>query len=291
MDRFTPNKTALWILLACAILAAAGCHRNQSTANSGTPNSANPTAAQPSPTDTATPPSTAAAPPAQSSASTAAASTAPATAPSASTAPASATPATTPSGVPSSATPPPPADTQQATAAAPQPAPVVVPEGTTLRIRINQHISVKTSHAGDAFDGTIVDPVTANGAEVIPAGSLAQGRVVEAHRRGHFKGQSVLELRLVGLDVNGRHYHLDTSTVARTKKGKGKRTAAFIGGGAGLGMLIGGIASGGAGLVIGGLSGAGAGTLGAAFTGNRDIDIPAETVMSFRLVQPIELRG
>jgi len=170
------------------------------------------------------------------------------------------------------------------------PAPVVVPDGTVLRIRVNQRISVKTSHAGDAFDGTIVSPVAVNGVEVIPAGSIARGRVVASHKRGHFKGRSVLELTLVGLDVNGRHYRLDTGTVVRTKKGKGKRTAAFIGGGTGVGMLIGGVASGGVGLLIGGLSGAGAGTLGAAFTGNKDIDIPAETVMSFRLDQPIRLQ-
>jgi hypothetical protein len=280
MNQLTPKKKALEILVACAIIAVAGCHRNQSA--SGTPNAATQSAAQPANTDAATPPSTAATPP---SASSAAAPTAPAPAPSASTAP-----APVPSGAQGPTTQPPPPDAQQANVAPPQPAPVVVPEGTTLRMRINQHISVKTSRAGDTFDGTMVDPVLVNGAEVIPAGSLAQGRVVQAHRRGHFKGRSVLELRLVGVDVNGRHYHLDTSTVARTKKGKGKRTAAFIGGGAGLGMLIGGIATGGAGLVIGGLSGAGAGTLGAAFTGNRDIDIPAETVMSFRLAQPVELR-
>jgi hypothetical protein len=132
--------------------------------------------------------------------------------------------------------------------------------------------------------------VAVNGVEVIPAGSIARGRVVASHKRGHFKGRSVLELTLTGLDVNGRHYRLDTGTVVRTKNGKGKRTAAFIGGGAGVGMLIGGVASGGVGLLIGGLSGAGAGTLGAAFTGNKDIDIPAETVMSFRLDQPIQLR-
>jgi len=285
MKRYTPKKTAL--LLACVILAVAGCHRSQNaqstqntapqspTANPQSQSTTQPTA-DPNATAATAPPSTAAQ----------AASSAPAYPGAAPASAASAMPAQT-SSQPSA---PPPPDAQQANVAPPQPAPVVVPEGTTLRIRINQHISVKTSHAGDTFDGTIVDPVMVNGAEVIPAGSLAQGRVVEAHRRGHFKGRSVLELRLVGLDVNGRHYHLDTSTVARTKKGKGKRTAAFIGGGAGLGMLIGGIASGGAGLVIGGLSGAGAGTLGAAFTGNRDIDIPAETVMSFRLAQPVELR-
>ena len=287
MKRFTPKKTAL--LLACVTLAVAGCHRNQSaqsTQNTAAQSSAANPQSQSATQPMADPNATAA---------TAPNSTAPQPASGAPAYPGAA-PASAPATVPArpsaygSAVPPPPPDAQQANVAPPEPAPVVVPSGTVLRIRINEHISVKTSHAGDRFDGTIVDPVMVDGAEVIPAGSMAQGRVVEAHRRGRFKGRSSLELRLVGLDANGRHYRLDTSTVARTKKGKGKRTAAFIGGGAGLGMLIGGIASGGAGLVIGGLSGAGAGTLGAAFTGNRDIDIPAETVMSFRLAQPVELQ-
>jgi hypothetical protein len=129
-----------------------------------------------------------------------------------------------------------------------------------------------------------------NGVTAIPAGSRAEGVVLRSHRRGHFKGRSILQLTLTGLDVNGRHYQIDTRSLTRTKKGKGKRTAAFIGGGSGLGMLIGGVATGGVGLVIGGLSGAGAGTLGAAFTGNRDINLPAESIVRFRLSQPIQLQ-
>jgi len=282
MNLLRPNKMAPGLLLACLVLAVAGCHKNQSQQTSETPNAQTQPAAQP-----ASNPENAANPAAPATTSSPAASNAPA-------APSAANPATAPESAP------PPAAPAQATASPgpavqqaqnePQPAPVVVPGGTTLRIRINQHISVKTSHAGDPFDGTIVEPVAVKGTDVIPAGSLVQGRVVESKRRGRFKGQSVLELTLTSLDVNGRHYRLDTSTISRTKKGKGKRTAAFIGGGTGVGMLIGGVASGGVGLLIGGLSGAGAGTLGAAFTGNRDIEIPAETVMSFRLDQPIQLR-
>ena len=66
-----------------------------------------------------------------------------------------------------------------------------------------------------------------------------------------------------------------------------KRSAAFIGGGSGLGMLIGGLASGGTGLLIGGLAGGGAGTAAAGLTGNRDIDIPAESVVHFKLASDL----
>jgi hypothetical protein len=114
--------------------------------------------------------------------------------------------------------------------------------------------------------------------------------VDRAHRRGHFKGASLLELRLTSLDQDGHHYRIDTQDVVRSKQGKGKRSAGFIGGGAGLGMLIGGVATGGVGLLVGGLAGGGAGTLGAAFTGNKDITIPAESVLTFRLAGAIHIQ-
>ena len=284
MKRFAQGNVLHWLLVGCLFIAVAGCHKNQNAQNSSAQTPSTPSTAQPpanADNSSATPPVTSPTPnnpvPDASSA------------PSANTATTNPASTLAPAASPQSAAPaPPPAGAQQASNA--QPEPVVVPDGTVLHIRINQRISVKTSHEGDPFDGTIVNPVAVNGVEVIPAGSIARGRVVASHKRGHFKGRSVLELTLTGLDVNGRHYRLDTGTVVRTKNGKGKRTAAFIGGGAGVGMLIGGVASGGVGLLIGGLSGAGAGTLGAAFTGNKDIDIPAETVMSFRLDQPIQLR-
>jgi hypothetical protein len=137
--------------------------------------------------------------------------------------------------------------------------------------------------AGEHFTGEIVEPVMSNGTVLIPRGTPVRGRIDEAHRRGHFKGRSVLELRLVSMTLNGYQYGLDTHDTVRSKKGKGKRSAGLIGGLTGAGMLIGGIASGGVGLAIGGASGAGAGTLLAGTTGNRDIVIPAESIVHFRL--------
>jgi hypothetical protein len=172
-----------------------------------------------------------------------------------------------------------------------RPADVNIPAGTTLEIRINQHISVKSSRVGDRFDGEVVEPVEqSNGSVIIPKGTPVNGVVDAAHRRGHFRGRSILQLRLTYLTLNGTRYPITTGDLTRTKKGKGKRSAAIIGGGSGLGMLIGGVATGGVGLLIGGLAGGGAGTAVSGLTGNRDIEIPSESIVRFRLADNLVLQ-
>jgi hypothetical protein len=168
---------------------------------------------------------------------------------------------------------------------------VNIPAGSTLSIRINQRISVKTTPPGARFDGEVVDPwVDNNGRVILPKGTPVEGIVDSSHKRGHFKGASILQLRLTSLELNGTRYPIETRDITRTKKGKGKRSAAFIGGGTGLGMLIGGVASGGTGLLIGGLAGGGAGTAVAGLTGNRDLDIPAESIVRFKLSDDLTLQ-
>jgi len=177
-----------------------------------------------------------------------------------------------------SAVPPPPVIPVNAT----------IPAGTTLAIRMDQRINVKTSRAGDTFTGEIVDPVVgSDNRMLVPKGAQVGGVVDMSHRRGHFKGRSTLELRLTSLTLNGTQYPLATPDIVRSKKGKGRRSAGMIGGGAGLGMLVGGVATGGVGLLVGGLVGGGAGTAAAGLTGNRDIDIPAESIVHFKLADDL----
>ena len=173
-------------------------------------------------------------------------------------------------------------------AAPPAPAEVSIPAGTSLAVRVDQRISVRTSHAGETFTGEIVEPITAiDGNLLVPKGSRVRGVIDAAHRRGRFKGASLLELRLTAMSIDRREYPVRTRDLTERKKGKGKRSAAFIGGGSGLGMLLGGLAGGGTGVLIGGLAGGGAGTAAAGFTGNRDLDIPAESIVHFKLANDL----
>jgi len=167
---------------------------------------------------------------------------------------------------------------------------VVVPAGTTLTVRLGQSVGSKISTAGQTFTATMATPVDVGGKNVIPAGAAASGVVTDAKPLGRFKGGAVLQIKLTSVTINGSERAIDTSAVTRAEKGKGKRTAVLTGGGAGLGAIIGGLAGGGKGAAIGALAGAGAGGAGSAFTGNKDVVLPAESAVSFKLEAPLEIK-
>ena len=167
---------------------------------------------------------------------------------------------------------------------------VVVPAGTTITVRLNESVGSKISSPGQSFGATVATPVKVEGATVIPEGAAATGTVVDAKPLGRFKGGAALEIKLTSVTVNGSSREVQTSAMTRTLQGKGKRTAVLTGGGAAAGALIGGLLGGGKGAAIGAVSGAGAGGAGSAFTGNKDIVLPAESALSFKLEQPLEVK-
>jgi hypothetical protein len=171
----------------------------------------------------------------------------------------------------------------------PPPQPIIVPAGTVLTVRVGQALSSKNSNAGDSFTATLVQPVSVEGVPAIPARSAVVGTVVTAKAKGKIKGEGELTLALTSITVQGQSYNIRTAVLENTIKGKGKRTAATTGGGAAGGALIGGIAGGGKGAAIGALIGGGAGLAGGAATGNKQIEIPAESALSFRLSAPLTL--
>ncbi len=168
--------------------------------------------------------------------------------------------------------------------------PIVIPVGTALTVRLGQAVGSKISQPGQSFSATLANAVEVGGKTIIPAGATATGTVTDAKPLGRFKGGASLALQLTSINFNGTDNAIQTSSVTQAEKGKGKRTAVLAGGGAGLGALVGGLAGGGKGLAIGALAGAGAGTAGAAFTGNKDIVLPAESALSFTLSQPLEVK-
>jgi len=171
----------------------------------------------------------------------------------------------------------------------PKPQPLVVPAGTVLSVRTGQALGSKSSQTGQAFLATLAQPVSVNGRSALTAGSTVSGTVVTAKAKGKVKGEGQLDLSLTSISVGGHTYHIQTGVLSSTVKGKGKRTAATTGGGAAGGALIGGIAGGGAGAAIGAGVGAAAGFIGGTLTGNKQIEVPAESALSFTLTHPLTL--
>jgi hypothetical protein len=167
---------------------------------------------------------------------------------------------------------------------------VTLPPGTAITVRLSSAVGSKISASGDHFSAIVARPVEVDGKVVLPAGAEALGKVVEAVPQGRFKGAAVLRLVLETVTLNKDSYDVQTSSVSRSLNGKGKRTATLIGGGAGGGALIGGLAGGGKGALIGAALGAGAGTAGAAYTGEKEIVLPAESALSFKLTEPVTIK-
>jgi hypothetical protein len=167
------------------------------------------------------------------------------------------------------------------------PPPVTIPAGTRIHVRLDQAVGSKISVAGQAFKATVAADVVVGGQTVIAQGADAVGTVIAARPLGHVKGGALLELRLDRVTTQSGSYPVATSTMERAEKGKGGRTAKFAGGGGAFGAIIGGLAGGGKGALIGAVAGAGAGTAGSAVTGNKEIYLPTETLVTFRLEKPV----
>ena len=162
---------------------------------------------------------------------------------------------------------------------------ITVPEGTDLTVALDQSLSSAENRPGDTFQASVAAPIVIDGKTVIPKDARVKGHVVDAQASGRLSGIARLVLTLDSFEVDGESYDIATDDEGRIGKNHNKHNGILIGGGAGLGALIGGIAGGGKGVLIGSAAGAGAGTAGAAYTGKRDIRVPAETSLTFRLAR------
>ncbi len=179
--------------------------------------------------------------------------------------------------------------TLQPSAPLPPPVPqkITIPAGTQLAIRLNQELDSEKAQVGDVFRGSISAPITIDGETVIPTTADVEGRVVDVKSAGRFAGQSVLTLQLTRLLMNGKSYTLTTDQWTKSGSGRGKATAAKVGGGAAVGAILGGIFGGGKGAAIGAAAGAGAGTGVSAATKGQQILLKPESVISFTTQNPL----
>jgi hypothetical protein len=162
-----------------------------------------------------------------------------------------------------------------------------IPDGTTIKVRTDTAIPAKPV-AGRSYTATVSDDVTdSSGQLAIPKGSRAQLVAVTAQD----KKETYLDLRSV--TINGKRYLLTAATAGKSTPGglgANKTTAKYVGGGAAVGAVLGALLGGGKGAAIGALVGGGAGA-GAQVYRGRKKELPAETQLTYKLAQNLQLRA
>ena len=171
---------------------------------------------------------------------------------------------------------------------------VVLPTGTEISIRTNETIDSRNDRVGQTFNAQVAQDVLGSSGEVlIPKGSDAS-LILRELSSGGKTGSPELALDLDSMTVQGRRYTVSTTDLEKRGNqgiGKNRRTAEMVGGGAALGTLLGAIAGGGKGAAIGAVAGAAAGGTAQVLTKGKEVKVPAETVLKFKLDQPLDLRS
>lgn len=166
---------------------------------------------------------------------------------------------------------------------------VTVPAGTRILIRMADSVDSGKQKAGYRFTASLETNLQVEDVVVAPRGTLVYGRLANAESAGRMSDGGLLTLQLTDIVINGTAYPLVTTFYQLRSQGKGEKTSRRILGGTGLGALIGGIAGGGAGAAIGAVSGAAAGTAASAATEGKQVSVPSESLLEFRLGQPASL--
>jgi hypothetical protein len=169
-----------------------------------------------------------------------------------------------------------------------------VPAGTELVVRTVETIDSRNSGPDQPFSAIVEREISdASGRVIVPEGSSAQLMIRQVSSGGK-TGSPEMVLDVQSITVDGRRYLVSTTDLTEDNDrglGANKRTAATVGGGAAIGTIIGAIAGGGKGAAIGGLIGAGGGAVTQVLTKGHDVRVPAETVLRFRLDEPVMLRA
>lgn len=164
-----------------------------------------------------------------------------------------------------------------------------VPAGSSIVVTLDQSVSSKDARVGQKVDGSVAENVVVNSKTVIPKGSKVSLSVASAQASGRLTTPAKLWLKIDSISVNSRTYTVASRWSGQTGGSHNKRNIIAIGGGTALGATIGALAGGGKGAAIGAAAGAGAGTGGAALTGKKDINFPAETKLRFTVKEAFKV--
>jgi len=156
-----------------------------------------------------------------------------------------------------------------------------LPEGTSIQVRLAHALSSRTARTEDRVDGSIAEPVRAEGATALPAGTEIHGVVRDVERAQRPSKAGRLEIEFDSVFLDGRRIDM-RGRVAEIKESGGRAEKAGIG--AVIGGVLGGLLGGKGGAIAGILIGGGGAVVA---TSGEDVELPAGTVLTVRLERPL----
>jgi hypothetical protein len=166
---------------------------------------------------------------------------------------------------------------------------VTLPQGTTLRLRLQSAVASDTSRVEDAVRAELRDPVVVNGATVLPAGTEIGGLVTDVERPGRIKGRARVAYRFNSLYYAGDHYDVSTAQLSHQADATKGEDATKIAVGAGAGAAVGAVLGGGSGAAKGAVIGGAAGTGVVLATRGKEIRIRPGASVTTRLTAPVTI--
>jgi len=168
---------------------------------------------------------------------------------------------------------------------------ITIPAGQSLLIRMIDGVDSSKNHVGDIFHASLETDLTLGNTVVARKGTDVYGRLAESQKSGTFTGHSELQLELTRLVIDGKDYPVVSSDYTLQGKGQGSSTAKRAGVGAVAGTIIGAIAGGGKGAAVGAAAGGAVGAGSKVLTKGEQVKVPSETVLEFRLQQPVTVNA
>lgn len=175
-------------------------------------------------------------------------------------------------------------------APAPEYREVTLPAGTPLRLDLKSAIGSDTSRVEDTVRAELRQPVSVDGAVVLPAGTEIVGTVTNAEESGRVKGRARLAYRFTSLQYGGERYEISTAPLSHLAEATKGEDATKIGVGAGAGAAIGAVLGGGDGAAKGAAIGGAAGTGAVLATRGKEVRLGPGADVNTRLTAPLTLR-
>jgi hypothetical protein len=172
----------------------------------------------------------------------------------------------------------------------PEPRVATLDAGTPIRVRTTNTLSTKVVQTGEAFVGSLEEPIVQGDWVVAKKGSTVRGTVANSDPGGRVKGLAQLAIRISQIETtDGQTIDVQSSVYGVQAKQTKKKDAVKVGVGSAIGAVIGAVAGGGGGAAKGAAVGAGAGGGAVLATRGDPAVIPSETVATFTLQNPVSI--